>query len=437
MVPVNEAAGRGAERAPLATEVQRDAEQRALRVVASDAVRRAKQAVIEELSTDPVAQTRQGAASLPRAVDFWALSLALREAVGDVERPAWVWPIDDTPRSWFGYDFPGSSVGGVANPDNIYRNTFIDGSRRYEIRGRRHPRGPQTFSIELARQEPGVFVLAPAGGRLEADLGDQLGILTERTIDIAADGSFRVTLGPDAGGSQHLRTPPGPIAINHRDTLANWRQVPNRLDIALLDGPPRGAPLSDEDLVRRTAEHLPGYVRFWTPFRRGFLGAPPPNAISSVFPRDGGWGQAAGGRYALDEDSVLVVVTRTGGAAYTGFQIADAWMMAPDARVHQTSLNNHQAVSDEGGETVTYVIALSDPGPANWIDPGGHREGWYMLRWQDLAEPVDPQSLVVSIERVPLSSLDWSLNTKVARVDAEARRAALAVRARDFVCRTR
>lgn len=421
---------------PLATAIQRDAERLALRIVDSAAVKAAKAGVRRVLAQDPVAATADGGATLDRAIDWWALSLALREAVGDAERPAFVWPLEDTPRHWFGHDVPGASVGGVANPDNVYRNAFIDGARRYEIRGRRHPNGPQTFSIELARQEPGVFVLAPAGGKLEADLGDQLGILTERDIVVDADGGFVVTLGPEpaAGRRNHLQIAPGPIAINHRDTLADWRQVPNALDIALVDGAPLAPPPSEEELIRRTAAHLPGYVAFWTPFRRQFLGAPPPNAVSPVFPRDGGWGQAAGGRYALGPDEALLIVTRTGGAAYTGVQIADGWMMTPDARRHQTSLNNHQAVADADGR-VTYVIALDDPGVANWIDPGGHPEGWYMLRWQDLAESIDPADLIDGVRLVRAGELDRILDPGVARIDAAGRRRQLATRAADYAAR--
>src|ERR1700760_4915665 len=94
--------------------------------------------VHDKLLQDPVALTPDGAAGLDRAVSLWAHSLALREAIGDNARPVFAWMIDEAPRRWFDHDFPGASVGGVANPDNIYRNAFIDGARHYEVRGRRH-----------------------------------------------------------------------------------------------------------------------------------------------------------------------------------------------------------------------------------------------------------------------------------------------------------
>jgi hypothetical protein len=421
---------------PLATTVQRDAERVSLRIVASEAVRSAMGRVREELLHDPVAATADGAAGLDRAVELWALSLALRETVGDPARPAFVWPIDDTPRHWFGHDFPGASVGGVANPDNIYRNAFIDGVRRYEVRGYRNPTGPATFSLELARQTPGELLLAPPDGKLGADLGDQLGILTQRELQISADGGFQITLGPEptAGRSNHLQTPPGFLALNHRDTLADWRQVPNALEIRVLTGQ-ADAPLTEAQLIKNTAEHLPGFVRFWTPFRRTFLGAPPPNTVSTVFPRDGGWGFAAGGRYALAPDEALLIVTRSGGAAYTGFQITDPWMMVPDMRAHQGSLNNSQVTPDSDG-TLTYVICRNDPGIANWIDTAGHAEGWFMLRWQDLSENTAAADLVVRDARiVKRSELDRVLGSNVARLSPSERRARLDGRAIDYARR--
>ncbi len=425
------------EPAPLATDIQRDAERLALRIVASAPVRQAKATVKNDLLNDPVTATADGAQWLDRAIDFWALSLALREVVGDTLRPAFVWPLDDTPKHWFGHDFPGASVGGVANPDNIYRNAFLDGERHYEVRGRVHANGPTTFSLELTRQTPGEMMLAPpAGKKLAADLGDQLGILTQREIQTDANGCFRITLDPEPanGRVNHLRTAPGPLALNHRDTLANWRQVPNALEIHLLDDVAKGPELTEEELIRRTAHDLPGFVHFWTPFRRGFLGAPPPNDVSPLFPRDGGWGYAAGGRYALAEDEALVFVTRSGGAAYTGFQISDPWMMVPDMRVHQGSLNGSQVVPDADG-TITYVIARRDPGIANWIDTGGHAEGWFMLRWQEFADGADTSEWLRKPQWVKLHELDKIVGAGVARIDAQARRISLAKRRADYVSR--
>ncbi|MDB6062035.1 MAG: hypothetical protein JWM78_2138 [Verrucomicrobiaceae bacterium] len=417
---------------PLATDIQRDAELLALRIVASEPVRQAKAQIKRELLDDPLAATADGAKWLDRAIDYWTLSLALREAVGDTSRPEFVWPIDDTPRSWFGYDFPGSSVGGVANPDNVYRNAFLDGSRRYELRGRVHANAPTTYSVELTRQTPGQLMLTPAEGKLEADLGDQLGILTQRDIQTDSDGYFCITFDrePANGRINHLQTVEGPMAINHRDTLADWQQMPNSIELHALDGAIE--PLATEqDLIQRTADHLHSYVLFWTPFRRHFLGAPPPNSVSANFPRDGGWGYAAGGRYALAADEALVIVTHSGNAAYTGFQISDAWMMVPDMRAHQGSLNGNQVVPDSDG-SITYVIARRDPGVANWIDTADHAEGWFMLRWQELAKNVDASKLLSQPILVKLADLDGVVGDNVARIGAEERRSQLAKRRADY-----
>jgi hypothetical protein len=421
---------------PLATEVQRDAEQLALRIVESPAVKAAAARMREELTEDPVAQTADGADWLGRAIGRWSLSLALREAGADVYRPGFVWAIDDSPRRWFDHDFPGSSVGGVANPDNVYRSAFIDGSERYEVSGRRHDNGPETFSLELARQTPGELMLAPPEGKLGADLGDQLGILTNSDLELDADGSFTITVGPDPaeGRPNHLQTPTGRLSLTHRNTLSDWRQTPDSLEIALVGDPAEHEPPSEQSTIDAAAEDLAGYIRFWTPFRRTFLGAPAPNDISEVFPRDGGWGFAAGGRYALADDEALVITTRSGGSAYTGFQITDPWMMLPDMRIHQGSLNSAQVTADADGR-LTYVIAVRDPGVANWIDTGGHPEGWYMLRWQDVTEKIEGSELVESARVLKLSDLDRDLRPEVARISPEQRQDVLQERAAEYVRR--
>jgi hypothetical protein len=105
--------------------------------------------------------------------------------------------------------------------------------------------------------------------------------------------------------------------------------------------------------------------------------------------------------------------------------------MAPDARLHQTSLNNNQAIPDANG-SVTYVVSLTDPGIANWIDPGGHPEGWFMLRWQDFPDDANLDDLVTGVSRVPLALLDGFLRDRVARITPEQRSLSIARRAQDF-----
>ena len=53
-------------------------------------------------------------------------------------------------------------------------------------------------------------------------------------------------------------------------------------------------------------------------------------------------GFVAGVNFSLAPDQAMIVNTWPGGAKYTGFQINDPWMIAPDARTRQVRLNSSQ-----------------------------------------------------------------------------------------------
>ena len=68
-------------------------------------------------------------------------------------------------------------------------------------------------------------------------------------------------------------------------------------------------------------------------------------------------------------------------------------MIAPDARQHQCSLNISQATPDADG-ACTYIIAATDPGVANWLDPARINDGFGILRWQNVPPDMTAQGLI-------------------------------------------
>jgi hypothetical protein len=421
---------------PLLTEAQLAAERAALAVAAAPEVADALAELRPELAAGEVGRTADGQARLDRALQHWARSLAFRHASSDPSDTAFVWSVDETPRSSPGHAWPGAGIGGVGNPDNVYRSAFLDGRATYEVTGRRAPNGSAHFSLEVAPQEPGGLELVPVAGN-EADLGTQLGILTVDDLEIDADGVFRVTVGPDApsDGRTHIRTRPGHLAVTHRDTLTDWSQAPNALSIRRVAG---DVPADRPDLatlVARTIETLPGWIGFWGAFRGFFLGVPEPNRAVDPLVREGGWGLASGGRFSLGPDDVLLVTTARSEAVYAGFQVADPWMMVDDPRNVQLSLNGAQVdVSPDG--TITHAIAPRDPGLANWLDTGGTGTGWFMLRWQwSGSAPSGPDGLVLDSRVVDRADLDRAVPAGVARVGADERAARLRARRADYDAR--
>jgi hypothetical protein len=398
---------------PLLTQAQLSAERLALRVTQAPAVEAAKAQLRSELLDQPVGRTRDGALRLDQAIDHWARTLALRLARSDLFDPHFIWSVDETPRHTHGYDWPGAGIGGLGNPDNVYRTAFLDGDGSYEVIGQRGINGSAHFSLELTRQEPGRLQLQPVKGN-EADLGDQVGILTVNDVEIGPDGIFRVTIGPDreSDGHSHIRSTSGTLALNHRDTLSNWDQLPNALSIRRLGG--AGAPsiLDERDLVEQTASGLREFVAFWGVFRDYFMGAPAPNLVAGPVVRDGGWGLAAGGRFQLEEDQVLLVTTTATDAIYTGFQVGDPWMMVGSSRDTQNGLNGAQIEPDRDG-LITYAISEQDPGLANWLDTGGVRAGWFMIRWQWLGIAGERPGLVHSASLVERSHVQAAVPNAV------------------------
>ena len=100
-----------------------------------------------------------------------------------------------------------------------------------------------------------------------------------------------------------------------------------------------------------------------------------------------------------------------GDAAYTGFQIIDPWMIAPDAKKYQVCLNSTQASRNADG-TCTYVISMTDPGIANWLDTAGLHQGLAIMRWQAVGKGTAKEKLVREfrvIKHADLAKLpDWS-----------------------------
>jgi hypothetical protein len=178
---------------------------------------------------------------------------------------------------------------------------------------------------------------------------------------------------------------------------------------------------------------LPGFVRFWSRFPEIWFGGLAPNSVSEPLGRNGGWGVVAGCRFVLEPDEAILVTTGRNGAGYTGFQLNDPWMIAPDARANQVCLNLSQATPNADG-SVTYVISQADPGVANWLDTVGCNAGMGILRWQALPPGPTSDGLIRDFRKVKLAALDSISN--IPRVTPAQRREAVAARAAAYAART-
>lgn len=416
-----------APRPVLATPDQIEAERILLGLLADPGLKRIQAQLKADLAATPRGRIKDAAATLDNAIAQWTNSLIFAELVDRPDRPVLLWGTDDTPRSWLGHRLGGVGTSGD-NPDAIYRTARIDGAGRYELLGRFDPSNrPAQLVLEIDRG-----TMAEPAKVVGKDVQTMVSLVTDRDLAIAPDGSFRIAIGGRASGPNQMASGDGPCMLGVRDLLADWKQRPSRLTLRRLDPGQAKAPTIAE-LKQRIYAHLPGYVRFWAGFPDIWMGGLKPNTIAKPMGRYGGWGFVAGLRFQLAPDQAIVVTTNRGGARYTGSQLIDPWMIAPDARKNQVSLNLSQATPNADG-SYTYVVASRDPGVANWLDTVGMQDGFGILRWQAVPKDATAEGLIGDFRVVPLPDLAKMLG--LPRVSPAVRRARVAARAAAYSART-
>jgi Protein of unknown function (DUF1214) len=402
---------------PLATKDQSETEALALKLIQTSTVRAAREKARALMLACPLSKSFDAVKGLDRALDQWVMELTMREANNDYHRPKFVWSCDNEQRAWFGRTYPGAAVA-IDNPDNVNREAHIDGAGSYEVRGKFSEKPTASFSIMIE-----------TNAEHHGALGRNLGTLTHRTLKCDPDGSFLVTIDPRPadGRPNHLQTEPGRVALYTRDSFSDWTQIPSTLEVRRVDGAKPEPARSEAEIADRIAKHLPDFVAFWLDFATTFLGFPEPNTIVGPNGREGGWGYLAAGRFLLADDEALVITATDGGGGYTGFQLSDAWTIAPDPVYQTSSMNKSQGKANPDG-SVTYVVAPIDPGYANWIDTVSMHEGWFLLRWQAMPATSSAEGLVRSVKLVKTKDLASAVPKDTPRADLDYRRAQIAER---------
>ena len=359
--------------ASAATLKQKELEALALKLAETPRLQQAREAARQVFLTHPYAGTPDGAASAEDAAlqhFYGALHLATNT---DPHHPE-ISVVCMYRHSIDGQEFPSSLHGGLENPDNIYRVIPISSDSRYELKGVRHKPAPAQVTYELMDSIPGV-----------TSIGKQLGLLMDRDMQIAEDGSFTITIDSDPanGRPNHIRSTPEATALFIRDTLSDWStQSLDRLRIVRTAGPetPRR---TEQDLLDTAAALVPSYARFWNEFRDMYVKklAFKTNQFDPPATRTGGWGFIANTHFEIKDDEAFIFTANPTLAPYHAVLIGNHWWIALDADRRSGAFNTAQSIANRDG-TVTYVIATHDPGVHNWLDTGGLHEGIIQVRWQ-------------------------------------------------------
>jgi hypothetical protein len=304
---------------------------------------------------------------------------------------------------------------GIDNPDSVYRVVPISGDERYEIRGR----------VGEHRMTENYFTL------WDANMGT-VDVLDGRRMHVEDDGSFVITVDPDAanGRPNHVRSTVAAHEFYVRDVLLDWgRDDPNAFTVERLGGPPTKPALSLDEQAEATARMMAHFANFTGKLSHGMYKSPE-NHFSLAWTADHTGAMRnqvyVAGRFVLAPDEAFVVDVSDGGAEYFTVPLSNIWGTTLDVLDRTGSLNKAQSLANEDG-TYTYVIAAQDPGVHNWIDTDGLLEGILTLRMAEFPEGGARPDLSARGRVVKLDRLDAEL-PDAPRVGADGRAAQLAER---------
>ncbi len=298
----------------------------------------------------------------------------------------------------------------VDNPDVNYWFVSVRPDERYRLYGNRGGAPYLGFTI-------GTDVIRGAQGRT--------GTLGQHYIDqfeVAPNGDFEILAAaeePPAHGGNFMRLPAGSAQIAVRETFTDRKtQRTAMLRIERLGErlpPPRAEPEQIAEKLAAMSRYLLVIAHtcamLWKSSAAntnrivGVAGAQhvrkQENEIDTHSDTDMVY---MGGRFRLEPGEALRITLRRPPYpfVYWGLVLVNPWMESYDFRHATTHLSNGTAQPDANGDW-TLVVAPEDPGLGvrNWLDAGGRREGFMLLRWV-LAGDAPPQP---RCELVTLASL--------------------------------
>jgi hypothetical protein len=296
-------------------------------------------------------------------------------------------------------------------PDALYSGAALRPDATYRVWG---SRGDARFV--------GLQVMAGIGNAGDVVADD---------LTLAPDGTFELFLSADRHDGNWLPLAEGASSFVVRQFFYDWvAENPASLHIECLTRPEH-TEVPQPNPAERTARQLAALgefvresVRFWWDIEemgraQGINAFRPPVVRSDI----GGatdnvtvWGS-----WELADDEALVVEMTPPPAMYWSLALGNQWWETIDYAGHQSSLNGHQAVLDDG--VFRAVVAHQDPGVANWLDTAGNRRGPAIVRWVRAESAPVPTTTVV-----PFDALDRALPPSTPRVTPEQRRDALSAR---------
>lgn len=339
----------------------------------------------------------------------------------DPERPEII-TISRIAHSLDGERVPGSRWG-IDNPDSVYRVIPIDGAGRYVIKGQvSQPRLTENY-FTLWNKHRGT-----------------VDVLDGKSLVLDAEGRFEISVDSEPKGDRpnHVQSSPEAVEFYIRDVLSDWaNERPNVLSIERLDGPPKHPERDFESKVDGAIAFLTSIIDDTMRWNAQATGKPA-NQFEAQIDRDTDGALRNQiylmGNFEIAEDEALVLDIGLGGASYFIAPITNVWGTTNDIVHRSGSRNLHQCDRNADG-SVTMVVALHDPGIANWLDPCGIPEGLMTLRWAEFATGRPDETYGVHSRVVKRDQLAATLRPETRRVSPEERRIELEARAKSYLWR--
>ncbi len=310
------------------------------------------------------------------------------------------------------------------NPDDIYLQSPISGALTYRVSGNRGTCKILSFTTQK-KLSGTVDQMPQPGGHNEVDDGD-LGLALGEDFEVI----FSAERPPGyAGKWAGIDPEAGGMMVRYRsyDWLTEFDPT---LTIECLDPVPPKPRLSPDEIsarIKEMAKFPARKTRLYYPMQNGVkervgFNVFEPVRMPGALAKQVYWPAC----FQLEEDEALIIETEIPARApYWNIQLNDPLFNALEYVYRLSSTNGAMATLSSDGK-FRAVIALSDPGVPNWLDPAGYKEGGIYGRWYDCdSEPLP------TITRVKLTDLRAHLpaDTPVVTADERAEELRLRVRA--------
>jgi hypothetical protein len=268
---------------------------------------------------------------------------------------------------------------GLDNPDTVYLHSYLRDDAEYVVTGRRGTTSDLSFQVLNGDYSP-------------VEVPDSLTAFDDRSISIAADGSFELRFGPPRSGAprNYVALGPGSAMLAVREVYSDWaHERRGTLRIHRADTVGSAPPPVDEAKRYGVAgKILLSRLKTFLAFPEWFYLREPVNTLTPPRPTPGGLATqfSSVGHFDLSDDQAMIVTVPVAGkgvAPYQGIQLGSLWYVSLDYINHQTSLTADQARLDVDG-MLRFVISERNPGIANWLELTGRSRGYVQLRWQRL-----------------------------------------------------